>query len=153
MFCNSCGVPVAAAAASCPNCGDRISPAIPIAGHAIRSQIPYGWKFFAALQIGAGLLLLTWLVLFQHQLDSSIRYLMLIGGGIALPLGYGLWNQARWALYMLTTVFFLEACIWVAGFRHSTFRPTLDFYLHGVMVYYYWQYRANFVKRRMEFGG
>jgi hypothetical protein len=145
MFCNSCGVSVAADAPSCPNCGHGMFPQVSTPTAAGQSQLPYGWRFFAGLQLAVGSFLAIWLILFHRQLYPSIRHLMVIGVGIALPLGYGLWQRAKWSLYMLTVVFSLEAGIWVAGFRHGAFKPTLTFYIHAVMVYYYWKYRACFV--------
>jgi hypothetical protein len=84
-------------------------------------------------------------MIFWRQLHPRTRHFMLTGIVVALPLGYGLWKQTRWALYLLTVVFVGEIGIWIVGFPHGTFRPVLALYLHALMVYYCWRRQPDFV--------
>lgn len=147
MFCNGCGAAVSTDAVTCAKCGHTLFPAVPMLSHGVRrSGLPYGWgRFFAGLQMVGGVFLFAFLILFWHRLYPRTRDLMLTGIIVALPLGYGLWKQARWALYLLTVVFMVEIGIWVAGFRNGAFRPALAFYLHALMVYYCWRRQPDFV--------
>lgn len=147
MFCNQCGVAVPADAVSCPKCCHSMHPEFPAATH-LRSGsgLPYRWgRFFAGLQLVVGFFLVIFLLVLWHRLFPRTRHIMLTGIVVALPLGYGLWNQKRWSLYFLTLVLVVEICIWIVGFRHGYFRPVLALYLHAFMVYYCWRRQLDFV--------
>ena len=134
-------------AISCAKCGHTLYPDLPMVPHAVRrSGLPYGWgRFFAGLQIAGGLFSLTFLIVFWHRLYPRTRDLMLTGIIVALSLGYGLWKQTRWGLYLLTVVFAVEIGVWMAGFRHGAFRPVLALYLHAFMIYYCWRRQPDFL--------
>jgi DNA-directed RNA polymerase subunit RPC12/RpoP len=146
VFCNHCGVAVLANAVSCENCGYRMLSDNPMAsGVTQKRRSPYGWgRFYAGVQIVGGLFLLVWLLLFWNQLLPNIRRMMIIGVLVALPLGYGLWNRTKWALYLLALVLVVEIGIWMTGIRHGHFRPVLALYLHAFMMYYYWRRQPDF---------
>jgi hypothetical protein len=145
MFCDHCGVAVPAAAASCGNCGHQLLPDNPTPTAAVRGTgLPYGWgRFYAGLQIVLGFFLLVFMLVFWKQFYPSVRHMMMIGIAVALPLGFGLWKRARWALYLLTGVFVVEAGRLLS--LHGNIRPILALVLHGIMLYYCWRRERDFV--------
>ena len=146
MFCNHCGVALPDNAVSCESCGHQMLSGITLGSSSIQKRgRPYRLgRLYAGVQIVVSLFLLVWLLLFWNQLYPDVRRMMIIGVVVGLPLGYGLWKRIRWALYLLTVVFFVEIGIWIVGFRHGRFRPVLALYLHALMMYYCWRRQPDF---------
>lgn len=117
---------------------------VTMASTAKKSGLPYGWgRFYAGVQIVGGLFLLLWMLLFWNQLYPNVRRMMMIGVVVALPLGFGLWKRARWALYLLAVVFVVEAGRLLS--LHENIRPIPALVLHGIMLYYCWRRERDFV--------
>ena len=126
MFCNNRGLAIATTASSCAKCGHPVLPLTgpPQGSSNPTSDLPYGWgRFYAGLQIAGGLFLLAFLLLFWSHLYPHVRRFMLIAVAVVLPLGYGLWNRARWNLYLLTIVAVLEVCTVIAQINHGGAQP------------------------------
>jgi len=147
MFCNNCGVAIATTASSCANCGRPVLPlTTPTQGTTIGTNgLPYGLgRFYAGLQIAIGLFVLALLLLFWNHLYPPVRRLMMAGVVVGLPLGYGLWNRARWGLYLLTIVSIVEFGGVISRLNHGGVKPFPALILHGIMVYYCWKRERDF---------
>ena len=147
MFCNKCGGTMAATASSCATCGHSVFPVTtPTQDTSIRtSSLPFEFgRFYAGLLIAGGLSILVFLLLFWNHLYPPLRRMMMITVVVGLPLGYGLWNRARWGLYLLTIVFILEFGSVISRLNHGIVKPVPLLILHAIVLYYCWKRERDF---------